>query len=159
MKQPIEDILREASIKTFEDACFMYLVPELKDEQKKLPLEAVAEVKFKGDSSGKLIVAASDDLFAAIAKNMLSTESPTALQKKDALGEVANIICGNVIPSLDRTSKKGYKIFSPKFFGKDEIKKEESGSPLAQITLNLNQGRADIKLFVDEFPVAKEKKD
>jgi chemotaxis protein CheY-P-specific phosphatase CheC len=159
MKQRIEDVLWEASVKTFEDACFMYLMPELKDAQKKLPLEAAAEVKFKGDASGKLIVAATSDLFAAIAKNMLSSESPSPVQKKDALGEVANIICGNVIPSLDRKRKEGYKIYSPKFFGKDEIKKLEEGMPLAQITLNLNQGRADIKLFAEARTAAKEKDD
>ena len=159
MKQQIENVLKEASIKTFEDTCFMYLVPELKDEQKKHPLEAAAEVKFKGDSSGHLILAVTGDLFSAIAKNMLSCESPTVLQKKDALGEVANIICGNVIPSLERTSKEGYKIHSPKFFGKDDMKKEEHGRPLAEVMLNLNQGRADIKIFVEPSPSAKEKKD
>jgi len=63
MNQQIKDVLTEASVKTFEDICFLYVVPELKDEQKKLVLEDVSEVKFKGNLKGKLVIAVSNDLF------------------------------------------------------------------------------------------------
>ncbi len=149
MKKKIEAVLEEASIKTFEDICFMYLEPELKDSQKNLDLEAMTEVKFRGDFSGKLIIESRGDLVSAVAANMLSNDHPSAKQKKDALGEVANIICGNIVPSLGRRKGKGNKIESPVFLTKDELAKEEKGKPLAEVTLNFNQGRADIKLFVD----------
>ncbi len=100
MKKQIENVLKESTIKTFEDICFIYQVPELKDNQKNLALEAAAEVKYRGNFTGKLVIETRGGLFSAIAANMLSNEDPSAQQKKDALGEIANIICGNVVPSL-----------------------------------------------------------
>lgn len=158
MKKQIENVLKESTIKTFEDICFIYQVPELKDDQKNLALEAAAEVKYRGNFTGKLVIETRGGLFSAIAANMLSNDVPDAQQKKDALGEVANIICGNVVPSLGR-SEPEYKIESPRSLNKDDLLKgEKQGKPLAEITLNFNQGRADIKLFVDNYSAIKEKK-
>jgi CheY-specific phosphatase CheX len=158
MKSKIEKVLEEASVNTFEDTCFMYQVPELNDVQKNLTLEAAAEVKYRGDYTGSLLIETRGGLFSAIAANILSIDSPSCLQKKDALGEVANIICGNVVTSLGR-SKQGYKIESPRSLKKDELLKEKrQGKALAEITMNFNEGRADIKFFVDGGFFAKEKK-
>jgi CheY-specific phosphatase CheX len=157
MKKQIENVLRESTIKTFEDICFIYQVPELKDDQKNLVLEAAAEVKFRGIFTGRLMIETRGGLFSAIASNMLSNEVPSIQQKKDALGEVANIICGNVVPSLGR-SEPEYKIESPICLNTDDLLKEDKQEkPLAEVTLNFNQGRADIKLFVNNYSVTKEK--
>jgi CheY-specific phosphatase CheX len=157
MKKQIENVLRESTIKTFEDICFIYQVPELKDDQKNLVLEAAAEVKFRGIFTGRLMIETRGGLFSAIASNMLSNEVPSIQQKKDALGEVANIICGNVVPSLGR-SEPEYKIESPICLNTDDLLKEnKQEKPLAEVTLNFNQGRADIKLFVNNYSVTKEK--
>ena len=158
MKTKIEKALKESAIKTFEDICFMYLEPELEDEQKNLALEAAAQVKFKGDYNGRLVVETRGGLFAAIAANMLGNDLPSFQQKNDALGEVANIICGNVVPSLGRKSGQEYKIESPAILSVDEIP-AETEKPLAQVTLNLSEGRADIKFFLDDKNSFKEKKD
>jgi CheY-specific phosphatase CheX len=159
MKKQIENVLKESTIITFEDICFIYQVPELKDAQKNMELEAAAEVKYRGDLTGKLLIETRGGLSMAIAANMLSNDVPSAQQKKDALGEIANIICGNVVPSLGR-GKLEYKIESPRSLNKDELLKEEKqGNPLAEITLNFNEGRADIKFFVDGYSTTKEKKE
>lgn len=159
MKKQIENILKESTIITFEDICFIYQVPELKDAQKDMELEAAAEVKYRGDLTGKLLIETRGGLSKAIAANMLSNDLPSAQQKKDALGEIANIICGNVVPSLGR-GKLEYKIESPWPLNKDELLKEEKQeNPLAEITLNFNEGRADIKFFVDGYSTTKEKKE
>ena len=156
MKKQIENVLKESTIKTFEDICFIYQVPELKDDQKNLALEAAAEVKFRGNFTGKLVIETRGGLFSAIAANMLSNDVPNAQQKKDALGEIANIICGNVVPSLGR-SEPEYKIEGPRCLNKDDLLKEEKQEkPLAEIALNFNQGRADIKLFVNNYSATKE---
>jgi CheY-specific phosphatase CheX len=159
MKTKIENVLTEATIRTFEDICFMYLEPELKDSQKNLALEAAAEVKFRGDFAGKLVIESRGGLSSAIATNMLSNDNPNSQQKKDALGEIANIICGNIVPSLGRRKGPGYKIESPISLNKDELLKEEKGKPLAEVSFNFNQGRADIKLFVDDRNPSMEMKD
>ena len=152
MKTKIENLLKEATIRTFENICFMFVEPDLEDTQKNLALDAAAEVKFRGNYSGKLIVESRGGLYLAIAINMLSNNHPSSQQKKDALGEIANIICGNVVPALGRRKELGYKIESPIFLGKSELLKEEKNKPLAEVTLNFNEGRADIKFFVDDYP-------
>ena len=138
----------------------MYQEPELKDAQENLPLEAAAEVKYRSDDfTGKLLIETRGGLFSAIATNMLSNDDPSTQQKKDALGEIANIICGNVVPSLGGGGRE-YKIESPRSLNKDDLLKEErQEEPLAEITLNFNEGRADIKLFVDGYSATKEKKE
>jgi CheY-specific phosphatase CheX len=161
MKTQIEKILIESTVKTLEDLCFIYQEPELKDAQENLPLEAAAEVKYRNDDfTGRLLIESRGGLFSAIATNMLSNDAPNAQQKKDALGEIANIICGNVVPSLGQGGRE-YKIESPRSLNKDDLLKEEKQeNPLVKITLNFNQGRADIKLFVDGYSAAtKEKKE
>jgi CheY-specific phosphatase CheX len=159
MKKQIENVLKEATIITLEDLCFIYQVPELKDAQENLPLEAAAEVKYRSDDfTGKLLIETRGGLFSAIATNILSNDDPSAQQKKDALGEIANIICGNVVPSLGGGGRE-YKIEPPRSLNKDDLLKEEKqGKPLAEITLNFNDGRADIKLFVNGYSATKEKK-
>ncbi len=67
MKSKIEKVLEEAAVNTFEDICFMYQVPELKDIQKNLTLEAAAEVKYRGDYTGSLLIETRGGLFSAIA--------------------------------------------------------------------------------------------
>jgi CheY-specific phosphatase CheX len=158
MKTKISKALEEATISTFEDTCFMYAVPELKKIQNNLKSEAASEVRYKGDYTGKLLVETSGGLFSAIAANILSNDNPTPRQKKDALGEIANIICGNIVTCLGR-GKHGYKIESPMFLSKSKMgKEEEKNKPLSEITLNFNEGRVDVKFFVDDTFDAKEKK-
>ena len=158
MKTRIKKALEEATVSTFEDICFMYPVPELKEIQKNMKLEAAAEVKYRGNFNGKLIIETRGDLLSAITANILSDDFPSSQQKNDALGEIANIICGNIVPYLGRGGK-GYKIQSPKSLNKNELSEEKKqGTPVAKITLNFDQGRADIKFFVDGDLAVKEKK-
>jgi CheY-specific phosphatase CheX len=160
MKTQIEKFLIESTVKTLEDLCFMYQDPELKDAQENLPLEAAAEVKYRSDDfTGKLLIETRGGLFSAIATNILSNDDISDQQKKDALGEIANIICGNVVPSLGGGGRE-YKIDPPTSLNKDDLLKEEwREEPVAGITLNFNDGRADIKLFVDGYSATKEKKE
>ncbi len=160
MKTQVEKFLIESTVKTLEDLCFMYQEPELKDAQENLPLEAAAEVKYRSDDfTGKLVIETRGGLFSAIATNILSIDNPSTKQKKDALGEMANIICGNVVPSLGEGGRE-YKIEAPRSLNKDDLLKEKlREEPVAAITLNFNDGRVDIKLFVDGHSVAKEMKE
>lgn len=158
MNTRIEKAMEEAAIGTFEDICFMYPVPELKNVQKSLKPEAAAEVRYKGNYKGKLLIETRGQLLSAITANILSTETPGSRQKKDALGELANIICGNIVPYLGR-GDKGYKIESPRTLHKKELlDKTKPGKLLAKVTLNFNEGRADIKFYIDDGDTIKEKK-
>ena len=157
MKIKVEKALNASALKTFEEACFMYPVPDLEDIQEKLPLEAAAEVKYRGDFTGRLLIETRGGLFQAIAVNMLSIQDPTGEQKTDALGEIANIICGNVIPALGGVSQ-GYRIEAPKIIPLSESQNNLLGEPLVWTVINLNQGRADLKFYVDGYYPVPEKK-
>lgn len=156
IRAKIERTLYESSVSTFEDTCFMYLAPEMEEEQKELPLEAASEARYRGDWTGKLLIETRGGMLEAIASNILSLDEPSLQQKKDALGEIANIICGNVVISLGRHGRVS-KIESPKFLSEEELQTEEDiGSCVAGITLNFFEGRADIKFYVDGYIAAKE---
>jgi CheY-specific phosphatase CheX len=156
MKTRIERRLLEASTKAFEDTCFMYVMDELEDIQTHLHVEAGAEVKYRGSFSGRLTIETSGGLYETIAINMLGRQDITPQQKQDALGEMANIICGNIIPALG--SERGeYGIETPHAL---EIPASQSGAlgdPVAKVTLNLNSGKADIKFYVNGYYPVKEK--
>jgi len=157
MKTKVEKALKAAVLKTFEETCYLYPVPELKDIQELLPLEAAAEVKYRGDFTGRILIETRGGLFRAIAVNMLSNQDPTGAQKMDALGEIANIICGNVIPALGGASQ-GYRIEAPKIIPLSEAQNNLLGEPLVWTVLNLNQGRVDLKFYVDGYYPVPEKK-
>lgn len=156
MKTRIERRLLEASTKAFEDTCFMYVVDELQDIQAYLNVEAGAEVKFRGSFSGRLTIETSGGLYETIAINMLGRQDITPQQKQDALGEMANIICGNVIPTLGRENGE-YKIETPGGLKASGNQSGSLGAPISQVTLNLNSGRADIKFYVNGYYPVKEK--
>lgn len=157
MKAQIEKKLMDAAVKTFEETCFMYIMPELEDIQDKLPIDAVAEIKYRGNFTGKLVIEIRGGLLDAIAVNMLGQEKPSLQQKQDALGEIANIICGNVIPALSSQGGE-YKIESPSIIRENQTQSNLLGEPLAHTVLNLNQGRADLKFFVNGYYPSKERK-
>jgi len=156
MKTRVEKALKTAGMKAFEETCYLYPVPELKEVQEMLPMEAAVEVKYRGDFTGRILIEARGGLSQAIAVNMLSSQDPSEEQKMDALGEIANIICGNVIPALGGISQ-GYRIEAPRCIPLNEVQNNLLGEPLVSMVLNLNQGRADLKFYVDGYYPAPEK--
>lgn len=157
MKKKIEKVLEEIAVDTFEDICFMYPMPELGDSQKKMKREATVEVKYIGNRSGSLRIETRGALLSAVSANILGIEASVSKNKKDALGEIANIICGNIVPYLGRGTK-GYKIEAPRILRQNQLAQKKK-NPLCEISLNFEEGRADITLFVDEAGPAREMKD
>jgi hypothetical protein len=49
---------------------------------------------------GALTVAVSGDVADALAANMLGTAHAGPAERRDAVGELANVVCGNVLPLL-----------------------------------------------------------
>lgn len=96
----VERELRRASAATFESLAFICEAPEngVDDENS---LQEAVQVKFRGPFVGRLVLRADASLMATIAGNMLAdVASPPRTLQRDALGEIANVICGNVLPSV-----------------------------------------------------------
>ena len=93
--------LQRATVSTFEDLGFLLPSPGVDDEQAEAQLAWRARVAFKGPVDGWLEVGVSDEIASQLASNMLGTHlNVDAAMKRDALGEMANVICGNLVPEL-----------------------------------------------------------
>ncbi len=150
MKERIAAALAAAARQAFEDLCFTFDAPELAEQQAALAPAAAAEVKFRGAFSGKLVLLVSQDLYTAIAANMLGIPAPAPRQMEDALCEMANVICGNIVPEL-ALGHPGCLIETPRTTTTDLDAHGLLGMPMASCRLNLNQGRADAVVFVDGY--------
>jgi len=150
MSDKAEKELYRAAILTFEDLGFMFPEPELAEENRLAEPEAAVSVEFWGPFSGKLVVTVCGGLLPALAANMLGEEeTPSASQQHDALGEIANVICGNALPAI-AGPKAVFQIGSPQHIQNVDLAGNDTAGLEAAVHLALDQGRADLLLFVDK---------
>ena len=96
--------LSRATTATFEELALLFPEADLFPEQAAAPLDVAVSVEFRGPLAGRLVVRASECILPAIAANMLGAdESRQPALQRDALGEVANVICGHVVPLIAGT--------------------------------------------------------
>src|SRR5205814_545845 len=108
------------------------------------PHQLVAAVEFRGPFDGRLEVGVSDRLLPAVAASMLGQdEPPPAAEQQDALRELANVICGNLLPRL-AGSEPVFLLDAPR------IDAAPATHPLAAETdISFDEGSATLRLFVD----------
>jgi CheY-specific phosphatase CheX len=102
-KHQHDEAVYRVAADTLESLALMFLVPE--DEAAR-PLPSCnrrVAVTFTGPFDGELTLAASDGLLPELAANMLGLENgcnPTLEQQEDALRELVNVVCGNLLPAI-----------------------------------------------------------
>ena len=101
----LNEPLRQVAEETFESLAFMFAMPG-DDEfgpDPDAPL-AVARVSFHGPFAGELHLGVSRDMLPDLAANMLGMDeqatAPTPEQQADALRELLNVVCGNLLPAI-----------------------------------------------------------
>lgn len=99
--------LQTAATATFESLALLFAEEAPTDAQRAVPLAHAVRVTFGGEPAqgafaGALTVAVTDDVATALAANMLGVDPAhaDARARRDALGEVGNVVCGNVLPLL-----------------------------------------------------------
>jgi CheY-specific phosphatase CheX len=113
-------------------------------------VEATVSVDFNGPFSGKLLVRVCGGLLPIIATNMLGEEDVLSKSLQyDALGEIANVICGNMLPEI-AGSDQIFHVSAP------EIVDDIDLPPVAEVQVGLGTGRADLLLFVSHYPALME---
>lgn len=147
----MKEIIYDSAIRTFEMMCYMFPLDE--DE---IALESPcsdetclsALVTFDGASDGGMIIRSDSDLIDAIAVNMLGNDDATPDQKKGALCEIANIICGNIIPHFSDGEKISY-IRPPAIVesGEDPHERFSGMEKVGPVHIDLDEGRAAIVLY------------
>lgn len=146
----IKEIERIA-LKTFEITTYMFPLDDMEIEEmntEETLLESIsASVSFEGAARGEMIISASPGLYEAIVENMLGVDDTTTEEKDAALCEIANIICGNIVP-LFANNGLICKINPPAIVQNGEASKEKFKNFLNEdVTLFLDEGIAKISIF------------
>jgi hypothetical protein len=141
----VNEVLQLATVTAFEELAFVFPMPEL--EPPPAAGRTAAVVDFDGHRAGHLVLSVSDELLPVIAANMLGASatgcgSPSRDEQLDALKEVANVICGNVLPSIDGP-RALFRLHAPRL---DDA--EEAGEPAARADVLLSEGSATVRLFL-----------
>ena len=93
--------LRVAATLAFEELGLLCVGSAIETPSAPDELPAVVSVAFDGAHAGCLTLRVSDDVFRVLAENMLGLEGEEAEPWRwDALGELANVICGNALPYI-----------------------------------------------------------
>ncbi len=146
MNKKLEKELCKAGTLTFEEMGFLLPSLEVNEQQLNAQVEAAASVEFDGPFSGKLLVRICGGILPILAANMMGEkEAPSKDLQDDALTEITNVICGNVLPAI-AGSTGIFHVSVPKM---DES--FDSLPPVAEVQLGLGQGRADLLLFVSKY--------
>lgn len=103
MRSELERLLTDTAEQAFERLAF--LMPDLDPDDDPVPAGnglAGMVVRFRGPSHGALVLRADAPLRQALATNMLGDEGSLADELQlDALGELTNVICGNLLPLVE----------------------------------------------------------
>jgi CheY-specific phosphatase CheX len=112
---------------------------------------AGASVAFAGPFSGVLVVRVTRDIVPVLSQNMLGEEgSLDERMQRDALGEIANVICGNVLPKILETDEPFHLETPQHFTGPLPGNLKATLSRVADIHIGLDSGIAHLALFVSE---------
>ena len=150
MSKKLEMGLYKAATLTFEDLGFLLPTQEIDEQQLNAQVEAVVSVDFEGPFSGKLLLRVCGGLLPIIATNMLGeADVPSKNLQYDALGEIANVICGNMLPEI-AGSDHIFHVSAPKITDDIDL------PPVAEVQVGLGIGRADLLLFVSNYSALSE---
>lgn len=114
-------------------------------------------VKFEGPFFGCVVLAAGCRLAMMIAANMLGVEEddPDAAEKtRDALGEISNMICGNLLPAL-AGAKPEFRIEAPEHISEEEYRRMRAAATPdsgAAISFSIENCAAELSLFLSGSP-------
>jgi chemotaxis protein CheY-P-specific phosphatase CheC len=139
--------LYQTAAATFEELTMLFPSEVLTEEQAQLPFTDGVSVRFYGPKSGRLEVRASTGIVPALAENMLGAEGGVDPQlQRDALGELGNVLCGNVVSSM--TNGIGvFHLHPPRHM--DATMFAERFEPNEEcVDIGFDEGRAQVRLFL-----------
>jgi len=136
---------------TFEELGFMFPSSDLDPLQKYATPDALGYVDFEGPRTGRLVVRMCGGVLPVLAANMMGElEPPDQRLQRDALGEIANIICGNLLPAL-AGPKEVFQLRTPGALAPGEpLFPDPDMKPAAEVQVGLEEGRADLLLYLTE---------
>lgn len=138
--------LFQAAALTFEELGFLFSNEEVAPEQRIAEPDGVVSVAFQGPFNGRLVLRVCGDILPGIAANMLGENEPPSLEmQQDVLGELGNVVCGNALPLIAGRTEV-FHLSAPSIVY-DSV---TDAAATAQTQIGLEQGRADLLLFIDQ---------
>jgi hypothetical protein len=140
------EFLAEVTTRTLEELCFLFPMPLLSDEQRDAATDASMSVRFEGPVCGRLVVRVCGGMLELLASNMLGDAIGDGHMQRDALAEVANVVCGNLLPLIGGTDAE-FSLAAPQPI---VVLSNVRPVPDAMVQFGLEQtGRADVFLYLD----------
>lgn len=106
-RQQLHSALAEATTSTFEELALLLVAPAAGDPPHGGTASAAVRpscgvrVDFDGPWGGSVLLRVDEAVLDAAAANMLGiAAAPDAPARRDALGELANVVCGNLLPVI-----------------------------------------------------------
>lgn len=140
MMQELDQALSLAATRTFEELCCVWAEPWPADEAEP-ELAHGAAVAFEGPRAGWLELYVSARTLPPLTATMLGDDEAPELMQIDALGELANVICGNLLPAVAGADAV-FRLGSP-----GPVPKTTS-EPTALVRLQLDFGAAELRLHL-----------
>jgi CheY-specific phosphatase CheX len=130
------DALAQAIRDVFENLCFMLPSHPKLSIPPPSASQVLLAVDFRGAGVGTLHLALPDRMVAPIAAAMLGADDELELSEQyDAVCELANIVCGNVLP-LIAGERAVFDLSSPRVIATQNSAWEEGAAARAQVLLD-----------------------
>lgn len=154
MQNIMDQCLSQKLAAIFEELALVCADMQLSVRQSEAPVDVAMNVSFTGPLTGSLILRATSDILPAIADNMLGTNDSTShTVLTDALGELANVLCGNLLP-LVGGAEAVFVLSAPmvhqhngQSLGKSQLRHL---TPSARASIGIDDGRVVAQLMLSE---------
>ena len=146
--------LRDAAVQTFEELAFIFATGEDTLPEDPGPTRTVTVV-FSGIWEGAIRLQTPSDMLAVVAAGMLGLDESvpvSAEQQDDALKELLNVICGNLLPVL-AGREPVFRVGTPYIQTPDAPEQWDADKPaVAEVVVGLDEGWARLWYFEERPP-------
>ena len=146
MDSNMKSALQQAVSSTFEHLGFLLPDEEVSEDQGAAVLEASCRVRFGGPVSGALEIEVFGPVLPELTANMLGCEgTPAPELSLEALGELANVVCGNVLPAVSGV-RAVFNLSAPETATTPMLRRPLDDGALASCLLGVGVGRVEVVL-------------
>jgi CheY-specific phosphatase CheX len=147
MQQPATTSLFQAATSTFESLALLFPEPCSVEGAEFIPLAAAFSVTYHGDQHGRVVVGVTTGVLPALAENMLgAAAAPDPQLQRDALGELVNVVTGNVLPMVHGATAV-FRLDAPLAAGDEPFKAHAGETQVGFSRLQMDEGEAILAMF------------
>ena len=118
-------------------------------ESVEFPAPRSAKVRFEGPFRGALQVTMGEGALATLTMNMMGEFEPgSATEESDALCELTNVLCGNILPRI-AGPKALFNIGPPQVVEGNSRQTLDALAAVAEVQLAFEEGSALVQLYLE----------